>query len=38
LLAAELLYEECDYSDTELSTIDFKTGADRVRVFLTLED
>jgi hypothetical protein len=26
LLAAELLYEECDYSDKELATIDFKTG------------
>jgi hypothetical protein len=38
LLAAELLYEECDYSDTELRTIDFKTEGGRVRVFLNLED
>jgi hypothetical protein len=38
LLAAELLYEECDYSDTELETIDFKTEGDQVRVFLNLEE
>jgi hypothetical protein len=38
LLAVELLYEEYDYSDAELATIDFKTGGERVRVFLTLED
>jgi hypothetical protein len=38
LLAAELLYEECDYSDTELETIDFKIEGDQVRVFLNVEE